>query len=163
MRLITAIKVFIKALKEPQWARDFLAGKQSSDHLKKQEELEHLRFLGLLQRSGRFIDFLKEDIGPYSDQQVGAVVRRVHQQCGESLEEVVTIRPLFTEDEGSEVVIPKGYDPAEVKIVGQVKQEGPYKGKIVHRGWRAHKRTLPKQAGQGDPSVLCPAEIEVLP
>ncbi len=161
MGLGLAIKAFLKAFKEPEKAKTFLVDAPVKAVEKKKEETDHLRLLSLLQRSGRFIDFLKEDIGPYSDAQVGAVVRKVHEDCGKSLEEAVTIRPLLEEKEGAEITIPKGFDPSEMKLVGNVKGEAPYKGKLVHKGWRAHKRTLPKPVGEQSLEVLYPAEIEV--
>ena len=44
-----------------------------------------LQILGILQRDSRLIDFLMEDISAYSDDQVGAAVRDLHQQCRDSL------------------------------------------------------------------------------
>ena len=162
MSLVTAFKAFFKAFKNPEKAQKFLEDKPEKKVIeKKKEEPEHLRLLTMMQRSGRLIDFLKEDLTPYSDAQVGAVVRKVHEDCGKSLEEIVTVRPVFDESEGSDVEIPKGFDPSEVKVVGQVKGEGPYRGKLVHKGWRAHKRALPKQVGELNPDVLFPAEVEV--
>jgi hypothetical protein len=159
-RLVTAFKTFIKAFREPQKAVNFL-GEGPKKIEKKRDEPDHLRFLTLLQRSGRLVDFLKEDITPYSDAQVGAVVRKVHEDCGKSLEELVTVRPVVEEEEGADIEIPAGYDPSEFKVVGSVKGDGPYKGKLVHKGWRAHKRTLPRQVGELNTDVVYPAEVEV--
>src|SRR5262245_66406401 len=39
---------------------------------------EPIRFLNLLQREGRLVDFLLEDIQAYSNDQVGAAVRDIH-------------------------------------------------------------------------------------
>ena len=160
MGLGLAIKAFFKALKEPEKAKDFIEGRES---MKQQESLDqsHLRLLAILQRSGRFIDFLKEDIASFTDAQVGSAVRKIHQDCGKLIEEMVTIRPLRTEEEGSMVQVPKGYDPSEIKIVGNVKGEPPFTGKLIHRGWKVHKRSLPKKTGEMNVDVICPAEIEV--
>src|SRR6185295_12303890 len=38
-----------------------------------------LRLLGALQEEGRFVDFVEEDLGPYSDDQIGAAVRGIHE------------------------------------------------------------------------------------
>ena len=120
-----------------------------------------MRLLALLQQSGRLIDFLKEDIAAFSDEQVGAAVRKIHQDCRQSLEELVTIRPVMEENEGAKVKIAAGYDASHIKIVGKVKSDPPFTGVIVHRGWKAHKRSLPKKVGEQANEVLCPAEIEV--
>ena len=37
-----------------------------------------LRLLALLQQEGRLVDFLEEDLAPYSDVQVGSAVRAIH-------------------------------------------------------------------------------------
>lgn len=154
-----AFKAFMKALKEPVQARQFLEGEppkqvESSDP-------SHLRFLAYLQQGGRLIDFLKEDIAPFSDAQVGAAVRKIHQDCAQTMEELVTIRPLRDEQEGATIHIPKGFNPAEIKIIGKVKGEPPYAGTLVHRGWKAQKRSLPKKTAEQMAEVICPAEVEI--
>ena len=73
----------------------------------------------------------------------------------------MTLRPLKDEDEGATVHIPRGYNPAEIKIVGKVKGEPPFTGVLVHRGWKAQKRSLPKTTGEQNPEIICPAEVEV--
>src|SRR6185369_15628181 len=40
-----------------------------------------LQLLALFQREGRLIDFLMQDIAPYSDNDVGVVARTVHEGC----------------------------------------------------------------------------------
>src|ERR1044072_8265170 len=45
-----------------------------------------VQILAILQRDGRLIDFFTEDIAPYSDQQIGAAVRDLHQSCKNALE-----------------------------------------------------------------------------
>jgi hypothetical protein len=158
MGLGLAFRAFLKAFKEPEKAEQFL----KDEPLKQIEsgDLSHLRLLYYLQQD-RLIDFLKEDLTAYSDAQVGSAIRKIHQDCSQSLEELVTIRPLKEEPEGSLVQIPKGYNPSEIKLVGHVKGEGPYTGILVHRGWKAHKRSLPKKTGEFSTDVICPAEIEV--
>ncbi|MCC5832495.1 MAG: DUF2760 domain-containing protein [Chlamydiales bacterium] len=152
MRIIRAFKAFFEALKKEEAAPQIPPS--STDPA-------HLRLLALLQKEGRLIDFFKEDISSYTDAQVGAAVRNIHLKCQESLEEFVTLRPLFTEEEGTMVTIPQGYDPLAVKITGQVKGEPPYQGILRHKGWKAHKESLPKQIHPGDRSVVYPAEVEI--
>lgn len=153
-----AIKAFIKAFKEPEQAKQFLEGapKQVDS-----SDLSHLRLLNYLQQGGRLIDFLKEDITPFTDAQVGAAVRKIHQDCSQTVEELVTIRPLRDESEGATIHVPKGFNPAEFKIMGKVKGEAPYSGVLVHRGWKAQKRSLPKKSGEQSTEVICPAEVEI--
>lgn len=159
MGLLIALRSFFKALKDPNKAQEFLdeAPKKQIDH----SDQSHLRLLAILQQAGRLIDFLKEDISAFTDAQVGAAVRKIHQDCGKSLEEIVTIRPVLQENEGDVVKVAPGYDPSTIKVVGKVKGEPPFSGILVHKGWKAHKRSLPKKAGEQSNEVICPAEIEV--
>jgi hypothetical protein len=160
MKWTVAFKAFFKAFKDPEKGQQFI---EETDVPKQVDvaDTAHLRLLSYLQQTGRLIDFLKEDIAPFSDAQVGAAVRKIHQDCQQILEDLVTIRPLREEGEGSLIQIPKGYNPSEVKIVGNVKGEPPFSGVVVHRGWKVHKRSLPKKIGEQTVDVICPAEIEI--
>jgi hypothetical protein len=73
----------------------------------------------------------------------------------------VTIRPLKDEQEGSTVQVPKGYHPNEIKVVGKIKGEPPFTGVLIHRGWKAQKRSLPKKTGEQASEIICPAEVEI--
>ncbi|MFT4551498.1 MAG: hypothetical protein ACI9S8_000111 [Chlamydiales bacterium] len=165
MGLGLAIKCFFKAFKDSEAARRFVSGEtekiSKKNDAKEKGDYSHLRLLYLLQNSGRFIDFLKEDISPFSDVQVGTVVRKIHEECSKSLEDYITIRPVFEGQEGSSVTIPSGYDPSEIKIVGNVTGNTPLKGILRHKGWKAHKLSLPQQLGESKQEVLAPAEVEV--
>lgn len=154
MRLRLAIKAFFDTLKGPQKELEVKAPLADTPQL---------RLLALLQKEGRLIDFFKEDIARYTDAQIGSAVRKIHADCGKCLEEFVTLRPLYQENEGAAVTVPQGYDPSVVKVVGHVTGEPPYQGILRHKGWKAHKLGLPKQITPADPSVICPAEVEVKP
>ena len=159
MSLGLAFKAFMKAWKNPQKAQEFLAGAPPKQI--ESVDASHLRLLGLLQQSGRLVDFLKEDITAYNDEQVGAAVRKIHEDCSKSLEDVVTIRPLMDEAEGATVRIPAGFDPSAIKVVGKVKGEPPYQGVLVHKGWKAHKRSLPKKVSEESTDIIFSAEVEI--
>lgn len=159
MGLMLAVKTFFKALKDPKGAERFIESRPKQ--IEEKKDPSHLRLLSLLQHSGRLIDFLKEDITPYTDAQVGAAVRKIHAECGKALEELVTIRPVVQENEGHQVTLQPGYDASAYKVVGKVKGEPPYTGKLIHKGWKAHKESLPKQVGDQQSEILCPAEIEI--
>jgi hypothetical protein len=159
MGLLLAVKAFFKALKEPLKAQDFIEEKPK---LIEGHDQAHLRLLNILQHSGRLIDFLKEDISKFNDAQVGAAVRKIHEDCSKTLEEIVTIRPIREENEGDKIKVNPGYDPSLIKVVGKVKGEPPYIGTLIHRGWKAHKRSLSKKIGEQQNDVICPAEIEIL-
>lgn len=160
MSLMTAFKAFWHALYNPEETRTYLSGesKPKPKQIESQDPA-HLKLLAILQQSGRLVDFLKEDITAYSDAQVGAAVRKIHADCSKSLEDLVTIRPVMADQEGAVVTVPVGYDPDQIKIVGKVKGEPPYKGTVLHTGWKACKRSLPHKQGSND--VIHPAEIEI--
>lgn len=158
MSFMLAIKAFFKALKEPKLAELFLEQKETKPAT---ADYAHLRMLGMLQSQGRLIDFFKEDITAFSDAQVGACARKIHADCAKFIEESITIRPLMEEEEGSEVAIAPGYDPQKIKLVGKVKGEPPFKGIVIHKGWKAHKCSLPKKTIEGEANVLYSAEVEI--
>lgn len=155
---ILAIKAFLRAFKDPKGAEKFILGEEtvvSSD-------ASHLRFLALMQKTGRLVDFLKEDIEQFSDAQIGAAARKIHAECRQCLEDFVTLRPLFLENEGSTITVPSGYSVKEIKVIGNVKGEPPYQGILRHKGWKAHKLSLPKQFAEGETGIVHAAEVEII-
>lgn len=162
MGLILAIKAFFKAFRDPEGAEKFVEGKTPKliSQEKSQADSNHIKLLCLLQKEGRLVDFLKEDIDAFDDEQVGAAVREVHRACRDCLDEYISPRSILEDKEGSEIRLPRGYDAEKIKVTGKVVGEPPYVGFLVHRGWIARRQSLPKQAGdQSD--VICPAEIEL--
>jgi hypothetical protein len=120
-----------------------------------------VRFLGLLQREGRLIDFLTENISGYDDAQVGAAVREIQTKCQAALNEHLEMEPVLAQDEGSTVEVPAGFDPARVRLTGNVTGQPPFRGTLLHRGWRVKAIKLaPLPEGQ-DGFVLQPAEVEL--
>jgi hypothetical protein len=119
-----------------------------------------LQLLGILQRDSRLVDFLMEDISGYADDQVGAAVRELHDQCRDSLARYVTLQPVIDGVEGTFAKAPSS-DPNVVKFVGNVPAKPPAGGTLRHKGWKAAKVDLPALATKQDASVVAPAEIEV--
>ena len=120
-----------------------------------------LQLLALLQREGRLIDFLEQDVTAFSDAEVGAAARVVHEGCRKILHRVTSVEPVRTEREGDNVVLGKDFAPSEIVLVGNVHGAPPYRGTLRHRGWRAAGLSLPELVGGHDPSVLAPAEVEL--
>jgi len=120
-----------------------------------------LHLLSILQRDGRLVDFLQEDIAGATDDQVGAAARVVHEGCRKSLARYVVLAPVRTEAEGAPVRIPAGFDPAEVRLTGNVTGQPPFQGRLAHAGWRAVEVKLPSLAVGQDAAVIAPAEVEV--
>jgi hypothetical protein len=119
-----------------------------------------LQILGILQRDSRLVDFLMEDIASYSDDQVGAAVRQLHDDCRDSVNRYVTLEPVIDGVEGTFAKAPSS-DPNLVKFVGNVPATLPPGGILRHKGWRAAKVNLPALAGKQDANVIAPAEIEI--
>ncbi|CAE6756153.1 DUF2760 domain-containing protein [Paraburkholderia haematera] len=120
-----------------------------------------LQLLGLLQRDARFIDFVEEDIKGYSDADIGAAARLVHDGCRATLREHFTIRPVRDEAEGSRVTLAEGFDATSIRLTGNVVGKAPFNGSISHRGWRVDEVRLPKLSGSHNAHVIAPAEVEL--
>ena len=120
-----------------------------------------LQLLGLLQRDARFIDFIEEDVKAYSDADIGAAARVVHEGCRKVLREHFSIQPLRAENEGSRITLPEGFDAAAVRVTGNVVGKAPFSGTLSHRGWRATDTRLPQLAAGHDAAILAQAEVEL--
>ena len=120
-----------------------------------------LQLLGLLQRDARFIDFVQEDIGAYSDADIGAAARVVHEGCRKVLDEHFAIAPVRSEAEGSRLTLADGFDAAAVRLTGKVVGKPPFTGTLGHRGWRVTDTRLPALAEGHDASVIAQAEVEL--
>jgi len=119
-----------------------------------------LQLLSILQRDSRLVDFIMEDIAGYSDDQVGAAVRSLHDQARESLTRYVKLEPVIDGVEGT-FTKPAVSDPAAVKFIGNVPSGKPTGGLLRHKGWRAGKVDLPALNPKQDAATIAPAEIEI--
>ncbi|MDE3157186.1 MAG: DUF2760 domain-containing protein [Acidobacteriota bacterium] len=119
-----------------------------------------LQMLSILQRDARLVDFLMEDIASYSDDQVGAAVRELHDQCRDAIARYITLQPVIDGVEGTFTQAPSK-DPNVVRFIGNVPAKPPSGGVLRHKGWRAGKIDLPALGAKQDVTVLAPAEIEI--
>ena len=120
-----------------------------------------LQLLGILQRDARLVDFLMEDISAYSDDQVGAAVRSLHESCRATLDRYVKLSPVVDSVEGTFTKIDSGL-ASKVKLIGNVPANGKASGGTLrHKGWRVEKVDLPKVGGSEELSIIAPAEIEI--
>lgn len=118
--------------------------------------------LSILQREARLVDFLKEDIAAYANDQIGAAVRDVHRDAAAALERLFAIRPLSNETEGARTTIATGYDAGRVRLTGNVTGQPPHNGAVRHAGWIATQNQLPKWTGSADAAkVVAPMEVEI--
>lgn len=119
-----------------------------------------MQILALLQRDGRLVDFLMEDITPYADAQVGAAVRDVHAGCARVLRRYFTLRSILDDEEGGAITIEQGADPGRIHVVGNTTGTPPIRGIVRHRGWEAMRIELPPLPVSSR-TVIAPAEVEV--
>jgi hypothetical protein len=120
-----------------------------------------LALLALLQREGRLIDFTGEQLDGFTDADIGAAARDVHRGCKKVLEQCFTFEAVMPGQEDARVSVPKGFDPAEVRLIGEAKGEPPFGGTLRHHGWRATRAQLPALTEGLDRAVVAPAEVEV--
>lgn len=126
-----------------------------------QQHAAGLFILGLLQREGRLLDFLQEDVSSFSDSDVGAAARVVHDGCRKALAQYVPLAPVVTLSEGASIDVPQGFDANRFRLTGNVTGAGPWKGSLKHHGWVATKIALPDVPTTVDVKVLAPAEVEL--
>lgn len=128
---------------------------------KSNPETGALLLLTLLQRDGRLIDFLHEDVAGFPDADVGAAARVVHSGCKKALSQYFTFAPVRSESEGAAITVEKGFDPSQIRLAGNVSGEPPFKGKLAHQGWKATDVRLPERPPSIDARVVAPAEVEI--
>ncbi len=120
-----------------------------------------VQMLALLQRDGRLIDFLSENISSYPDAQLGAAVRTIHETCRRVLDEYVKLEPILNSEEDQPVTVQAGFDPATIKLIGNVVGEPPLRGVLRHKGWRVKEVKLPTLPQGSGRMVVAPAEVEL--
>lgn len=158
-RVILATKVALRLLRDKQYGERL----QSLDAPKPPPKPsgEALRVLTLLQREGRLVDFLQEDIAGLPDDQIGAAVREVHRKCRHALQEHLVLEPVMAQAEGDRVEVPSGFDPSTVQLTGNVAGQPPFRGTLQHPGWRVKEVKITPPAKEVDEFVLQPAEVEI--
>src|ERR1700719_1403483 len=120
-----------------------------------------VQILALLQRDGRLIDFLAENISDYPDAQLGAAVRTIQQTCRQVLDHYVKLEPILNSEEDQPVTVQAGFDPAAIKLIGNVAGEPPVRGVLRHKGWRVKEVNLPPLPHGAGRMVVAPAEVEL--
>ena len=119
------------------------------------------QLLAILQREGRLIDFLNEDVAAFSDADIGGAARVVHAGCKRALEGAFTVKPIRAEAEGDPVELAPGFDARRNTVTGNVVGEPPFRGRLAHPGWHVTEVRLPRLNPGHDASVVAPAEIEL--
>ena len=169
-RLRTALSCFTRALASPDFCSKVAALLRPSQPQAEPKPVElpperlhasGLAVLSLLQREGRLIDFLQEDVAAFSDAEVGAASRVVHAGCKKVFREYFTVEPILKDAEGATVKIPAGFDAQRIRITGNVAGQPPFRGTLKHHGWEATAVRLPTVSETLDPRVLVAAEVEL--
>jgi len=124
-------------------------------------EASALTALALLQREGRLIDFLQEDVAAFSDAEIGAAARVVHAGSRKVLAQYVTLEPVLKEPDGATVTVRAGFDAQRIRLTGNIAGQPPFRGTLKHHGWFATETRFPVVSETLDPRVLAPAEIEL--
>jgi len=130
------------------------------DH-EKHDEAAAVRVLGVLQAEGRLLDFLSEDIEGYSDADIGAAARDVHKGLKRALADHFPVVPLRSEAEDASMTVPEGFDPQQIRLVGNVIGKPPFSGKLKHKGWKVTAVRLPRPPNGAAAMVVTPAEVEL--
>jgi len=120
-----------------------------------------LHLFSLMQREGRLMDFLNEDLDGYDDAQIGSAVRSIHAGCRQLVQEYLNPEPVMDRHEGAVVEIPVDFDPGIIKLTGNVVGEPPFNGILRHKGWQVGKMKLPTLSGSQNAEIIAPAEVEI--
>jgi hypothetical protein len=162
-RLGIAYRTFVRVLQDHGFRDKLkaLADAQQESDKSPRPSAVPLRLLALLQRDGRLLDFLLEDIQAYPDGQIGAAVRDIHKNCRHALQEHLVLEPVIAQPEGATVEVPPGFDPSAIRLTGNVTGQPPFRGTLQHHGWKVKEIKLsPPPPGQ-DELVLMAAEVEL--
>jgi len=160
-RLGQAIGVYFKVLKDAEFATkvDKIANPEPPKPIKPSGA--PIRMLAMLQRDGKLIDFLLDNIQNASNDDIGNFVREMQPKAQATLKKYLTIEPVMGQPEGETVDVMKGFDPSAVQLTGNVSGQPPFKGTLRHPGWRVREIKLaPPPEGQ-DEFILAPAEVEL--
>jgi hypothetical protein len=120
-----------------------------------------LQVLSLLQKEARFIDFINEDMTAYSDADIGAAARIVHQGCSKAIHAHFSLAPVSTSAEGSRITLQPGFDANAFRLTGHITGSAPFTGTLVHKGWQVTELNLPKLTEGHNPRIIAAAEVEL--
>ena len=137
--------------------KDFIDRKLEQDRKRRL----FLHSLSVLQREGRLLDFFSEDLSLYEDEQIGAAVRSIQEDCKKTIKKYVHPISVVDIEEGGDIVIEEGFDIDSIKLTGNVSGQPPFMGIVKHQGWKAGKKEIPKLSDIQDATIIVPAEVEI--
>ena len=162
-RAAKKIEFVLNKPKKPQKkSLDKIHVKAPTKEDKKQEKILYsLHLLSLLQREGRLLDFLEEDLDDYDDEQIGAAVRNIHENSKKVIHKYLAPKCILDEEEGDEITINPGFSPEEIKLTGNISGDPPFKGILRHKGWRSGRFDMPSISTSKKSEIIAPAEVEI--
>src|SRR5215472_7217133 len=89
-----------------------------------------LVLLSALQREGRFIDFIRQDVAGFSDEDIGAAGRIVHSGCRKVLDQFFSFQPASSGSEGEPLTVPAGFDAQRIRLTGNITGSPPFRGTL---------------------------------
>ncbi|MGF1571604.1 MAG: DUF2760 domain-containing protein [Sumerlaeia bacterium] len=120
-----------------------------------------VQLLALLQKEGRLVDFLMENLEGFTDAEIGGAVRPIHGATKKLFQDRIKLVRIQDENEGTTISVPAGYDASRICITGNVSNEPPFSGIVRHKGWAVLELNLPTVPAGADPLVVAPAEVDV--
>ena len=96
--------------------------------VKRSQERLYIHLFSILQREGRLMDFFAEDIEEYEDEDIGAAVRNIHENCRKIIDKYLIPKSILADEEDSEITVEPGFDPNAIKLTGNVTGNPPFKG-----------------------------------
>ena len=69
--------------------------------------------------------------------------------------------PILNSEEDQPVTVQAGFDPAAIKLIGNVTGKPPVRGVLRHKGWRVKEVNLPPLPRGAGRMVVAPAEVEL--
>ena len=105
----------------------------------------------LLQREGRFVDFVREEVDGALGRATSAPPRAtIHRGCKKALDEHMTLEPVMPGDEGAAVTLPKGLrsrrGAAHRRGQGRAR---PIAARLRHHGWRVDQMRSCRRSRDG--------------
>ncbi len=168
IRFLDRVKMAWRVLLHGDYAGDFLEGQRELQGKRARPampaERAHasaLMLLAALQREGRFIDFVRQDVAGFSDEDIGAAGRVVHAGCRKIIDQFFRFQPVSDGSEGGPMTVPAGFDAQRIRLTGNVTGNPPFRGTLKHHGWIITEVKMPEVSDALDPRVAAPAEVEL--
>lgn len=168
IRFLDRIKIAWRVLLHGDYAGDIVEGlrelqikRTAAPMPPERTHASALVLLSALQREGRFIDFIRQDVAGFSDEDIGAAGRIVHSGCRKVLDQFFTFQPASSGSEGQPMTVPAGFDAQRIRLTGNITGSPPFRGTLKHHGWLVTDIKVPEVSEALDPRVAAPAEVEL--